>query len=262
MLDDSFERRFGGIARLYGRVALTRFRAAHVCVIGVGGVGSWAAEALARSAIGHITLIDLDDICVSNTNRQLPAHDGNFGRMKVAVLAERIRAINPDCRVNTIEDFITPENFDEHLNHGYDYVIDAIDSVKTKAALIAACRERKLPVIMAGGAGGQTDPTQIRVDDLARTTQDPLASKVRAMLRREYGFARGDKKMGVDCVYSTESLVYPQSDGSVCAQKPQGDGPTRLDCNGGFGASVCVTGTFGFAAAAHVLKKLAAHKPG
>ncbi len=254
---EDFERRFGGIARLYGRSALERFRKSHVCVIGVGGVGSWAAEALARSAIGHITLIDLDDICVSNTNRQLPAHDGNYGRMKVAALAERLRAINPECQVETIEDFIGPDNFDDYLGRGYDHVIDAIDSVRTKAALIAACRKRKLSIIMAGGAGGQTDPTQIRVDDLARTTQDPLASKVRAMLRREFGFPRGEKKMGVDCVYSTEPLVYPQADGSVCAQKPQGDGSVRLDCAGGFGASVCVTGSFGFAAAAHVLKQLA-----
>lgn len=254
--DDSFERRFGGIARLYGRTALETFRQSHICVIGVGGVGSWAAEALGRSAVGHITLIDLDDICVSNTNRQLPALDGNFGRMKVVALAERLRAINPACKVDVIEDFIGPDNFAEYLDRGYHFVIDAIDSVKTKAALINECRHRKIPIIMAGGAGGQTDPTCIRIDDLARTTQDPLASKVRAMLRRDYGFPRGEHKMRVNCVYSTETLIYPQVDGSVCAQKPVSDGPVRLDCDGGFGASVCVTGAFGFAAASHVLKIL------
>lgn len=255
--DTGFARRFGGIARLYGQAALAKFQQAHVCVIGVGGVGSWAAEALARSAIGRITLIDLDDICVSNTNRQLPALEGNYGRMKVVALAERIRAINPNCQVDIIEDFIGPDNFDEYLARDYDYVIDAIDSVRTKAALIAACRSRKLPIIMAGGAGGQIDPTQIRVDDLARTTQDPLAAKVRAMLRKDFGFPRGDNKMRVSCVYSTEPLVYPQADGSVCASKPTAEGGVRLDCEGGFGASVAVTGTFGFVAAAHVLKKIA-----
>lgn len=257
-LDQSYERRFGGIARLYGAAALARFRAAHIAVIGVGGVGSWVAEALARSGVGALTLIDLDDLCVSNTNRQLPALDGQFGRMKVAALAERILAINPECRVNCIEDFIAPENFAEYLGGGLDYVVDAIDSVRTKAALIAWCRDQRLRIITTGGAGGQIDPTQVAVDDLSRTTHDPLASKVRAQLRRQYGFAKAERKMGVDCVYSTEQLVYPQPDGSVCAQKPQaGDGPVRLDCAGGFGASVAVTGTFGFVAAAHVLKNLA-----
>ncbi|MBE9609638.1 tRNA cyclic N6-threonylcarbamoyladenosine(37) synthase TcdA [Chitinilyticum piscinae] len=256
-LDQSYERRFGGIARLYGHAALARFRAAHVVVIGVGGVGSWVAEALARSGVGRLTLIDLDDICVSNTNRQLPAHDGNFGRMKVAALAERILAINPECVVSCIEDFIAADNFAEHLAGQPDCVVDAIDSVRTKAALIAWCRDHRLKIITTGGAGGQIDPTQVCVDDLSRTTHDPLASKVRSTLRREYGFAKGDKKMGVEIVYSTEQLQYPQPDGSVCAQKPQaGDGPVKLDCAGGFGASVAVTGTFGFVAAAQALKHL------
>lgn len=254
-MDSSYERRFGGIARLYGKGALERFRQAHVCVIGVGGVGSWAAEALVRSGVGQITLIDFDDLCVSNTNRQLPALDGNYGKPKVDALAERFRLINPECKINIIADFIGVDTFEQYLQPDFDFVVDAIDSLKSKAALIAECHKRKLPIIMSGGAGGQTDPTQVRVDDLARTTHDPLASKVRAILRRDYGFARGEKKMGVACVYSTEQLVYPQADGSVCAQKPEegaGGG-----CESGFGASLCVTGTFGFAAASHVLKKLA-----
>ncbi|XZG71749.1 tRNA cyclic N6-threonylcarbamoyladenosine(37) synthase TcdA [Chitinibacteraceae bacterium HSL-7] len=256
-MDTSYERRFGGIARLYGREALERFRAAHVCVVGIGGVGSWAAEALARSGVGQITLIDLDDICVSNTNRQLPALDGAFGRSKVNVVAERVRQINPDCVVHAVEDFVVEESLEQHLGQKFDYVIDAIDSARIKAQMIAWCRRHKQRIITTGGAGGQIDPTQIRIDDLTRTTQDPLASKVRAMLRREFGFPKGDKKFGVECVYSTEALVYPQADGTVCAQKPvQGDG-TRLDCQGGFGSSVTVTGSFGFAAVARVLKKLA-----
>ncbi|MBM3114508.1 tRNA cyclic N6-threonylcarbamoyladenosine(37) synthase TcdA [Jeongeupia naejangsanensis] len=257
-MDTSYERRFGGIARLYGAAALARFRSAHVCVIGVGGVGSWSAEALARSGIGAITLIDLDDICVSNTNRQLPALVGQYGKMKVAALAERIVAINPECRVTCVEDFVDADNLAELLGVEFDYVVDAIDSVKTKAALIHWCRRNKVNLITTGGAGGQIDPTQVQVTDLSRTTQDPLASKVRSILRREYGFPKGDKKFGIDCVFSTEPLVYPQLDGSVCAQKPAaGDSPVRLDCEGGFGASVAVTGTFGFVAVAHLLKKLA-----
>ncbi|GAA5785579.1 tRNA cyclic N6-threonylcarbamoyladenosine(37) synthase TcdA [Chitiniphilus shinanonensis] len=256
-MDTSYERRFGGIARLYGRAALERFRTAHVCVIGVGGVGSWAAEALARSGIGAITLIDLDDICVSNTNRQLPAHDGNFGKAKVLALAERLHLINPDCTVHAVEDFVVEDSLEAHLGRGYDYVVDAIDSVRIKAQIIAWCRRHKVRLITTGGAGGQTDPTQIRIDDLTRTTQDPLASKVRNLLRREYGFPKGDKKFGVECVYSTEQLVYPQADGSVCARKPEGEGGGRLDCQGGFGASLVVTGSFGFAAVSRVLRKLA-----
>lgn len=253
-LDSSFERRFGGIGRLYGQAALDKFRRSHICVIGVGGVGSWAAEALVRSGIGRITLIDFDDLCVSNTNRQLPAHDGNYGKPKVDALAQRFAQINPECQIETIADFIGPETFDLYLERNYDFVVDAIDSLKSKAALVAECSKRKLPIIMSGGAGGQIDPTQVRVDDLARTTHDPLASKVRAILRREYGFPRGEKKMGVACVYSTEQLVYPQPDGTVCAQKPE-EGGAR-DCESGFGASLCVTGTFGFAAAAYALRTL------
>lgn len=256
-MSDSYRRRFAGIARLYGVVALEKFHAARVCVIGVGGVGSWAGEALARSGIGHVTLIDLDDVCISNTNRQLPALEGQFGRMKVAVLAERMLAINPEIQIQQIEDFIAPENFSEYLAGQFDFVIDAIDSVKTKAALIAWCRRNKMKLITVGGAGGQIDPTQILVDDLSRTIQDPLASKVRSLLRRDYQFPKAGKKFGIECVYSTEQLMYPQVDGSVCAAKPLAGEGVRLDCEGGFGAAMTVTATFGLVAVSRVLKTLA-----
>jgi tRNA A37 threonylcarbamoyladenosine dehydratase len=254
---DSYRRRFAGISRLYGAQGLIKFSAARVCVIGVGGVGSWAGEALARSGIGHVTLIDLDDVCISNTNRQLPAMDGQFGRMKVAVLAERMLAINPELQIRQVEDFIAPENFAEYLLDQFDFVIDCIDSVKTKAALIAWCRRNKMKLITVGGAGGQIDPTQILVDDLSRTIQDPLASKVRSLLRRDYQFPKAGKKFGIECVYSTEQLVYPQADGSVCALKPQAGEGVRLDCEGGFGAAMTVTATFGLVAVSRVLKSLA-----
>ncbi|MFC6672597.1 tRNA cyclic N6-threonylcarbamoyladenosine(37) synthase TcdA [Marinobacterium aestuariivivens] len=254
-MSDAFDNRFGGSRRLYGADAVDLYRRSHVCVIGIGGVGSWVAEALARTAIGRITLIDLDDICVTNTNRQIHALGGNIGRAKVEVMAERIMAINPECKVQSVEEFITRDNIPELISREYDYVVDAIDSLREKSALIAHCRRQKIPLITVGGAGGQTDPTRVQIADLSRTSQDPLAAKVRAFLRRHYGFSKS-KKFGVDCVYSTEQLVYPQPDGSVCQQKTLSDGGTRLDCDGGFGASVCVTATFGFVAVSRVLQKL------
>lgn len=251
-----FENRFGGTRRLYGSDTVDRFREAHICVIGIGGVGSWVAEALARTAIGHITLIDLDDICITNTNRQIHALDGNVGRSKIEAMAERIKLINPACKVTEIDDFITRDNIPELISSDFDYVIDAIDSVKEKAALIAHCCYHKIPVITVGGAGGQTDPTKIDICDLSKTSHDPLAAKVRSFLRRHYRFSKSGRRFAVDCVYSSEQLVYPQPDGTVCSQKSITDGNTRLDCAGGFGASTCVTATFGFAAVARVLEKM------
>src|ERR1035437_288947 len=165
MNDDSVDmsRRFGGLKRLYGADALIRFEAAHVCVVGIGGVGSWAVEALARSAIGQITLIDLDMVAESNVNRQVHALGNTFGKAKTDAMAERIFEINPTCRVNKIEDFVAPDNLDKMLNGGFDYVIDAIDHVRTKAAMIAWCKERNISLITSGGAGGQIDPTRIEI---------------------------------------------------------------------------------------------------
>ena len=258
-------RRFGGIARLYGTPALAAFERAHVAVIGIGGVGSWAAEALARSAIGALTLIDLDNVAESNTNRQIHALDGNYGKPKVEAMAARIKLINPRCDVRLVEDFIEPDNFAPVLGGGgFDFVVDAIDSVRTKTALIAWCVGQKLPLITVGGAGGQLDPTRIRIDDLALTIQDPLLSKVRAQLRKQHGFPRGPKaKFKVSAVYSDEPLIYPEA--AVCdideeaehvATSPGHTGPVGLNC-AGFGSSVCVTASFGFAAVAHVLRALA-----
>lgn len=251
-----FDNRFGGTRRLYGNDATELYRRSHVCVIGIGGVGSWVAEALARTAIGKITLIDLDDICITNTNRQIHALDGNIGRSKVEAMAERMKLINPECQVNEVEDFITRDNIPELITDEFDYVVDAIDSVKEKAALIAHCNRRKIPIVTIGGAGGQTDPTRVDVADLSKTSQDPLAAKVRSFLRRHYGFSKSGRRFAVECVYSSEQLVYPQPDGSVCQQKSMTDGNTRLDCAGGFGAATCVTATFGFVAVSRVLKKL------
>lgn len=257
-IETDYDLRFGGIRRLYGSHAVERFRRAHVVVAGVGGVGSWAVEALARSGIGRLTLIDLDDVCLSNVNRQLHALDGTIGRPKVEVLAERCRAIQPGIKVVTDAAFVTPTNLAERLPDDTDQVLDAIDSVVAKAALIAWCKRRKLPITVTGAAGGQTDPTRIRVADLARTVHDPLLSRVRAQLRRDYGFTRDPKKrFSVESVFSDEQLVYPTPDGEVCHSKPAPGQSTRLDCATGFGAATFVTGTFGFVAASRVLARLA-----
>lgn len=226
-------------------------------------MGSWAAEAIARTGVGHITLIDLDDICATNVNRQIHALTGTVGELKIEAMAERIKLINPNVAVDVIDDFVTLDNVGEYLNplKGYDYVIDAIDSVKAKAAIIGYCKRNKIPVITTGGAGGQTDPTQIQVADIARTIQDPLMSKVRSLLRRDYNFSKNPKrKFAVECVYSTEQLVYPNADGSVCHQKTSAGGTMKLDCNSGFGAVSMVTASFGFVAAARVVKKIIAKK--
>lgn len=246
-------RRFGGIARLYGGDALQRFRESHVAVVGIGGVGSWAAEALARSAIGRITLIDLDMIAESNVNRQVHALDGEFGKAKVGAMAQRIRAINPECEVCEIEDFVMPENVDGILEAGFDHVIDAIDQVRTKAAMIAWSTRRAVPLISAGGAGGKTDATRIQVADLAFAVQDPLLARVRSVLRRDYDFTReAGKKFGIPAVFSVEPLRRPASVGS-CEQPPPRSG---LNC-AGYGSSVCVTAPFGMLAAGEVLRFLA-----
>lgn len=171
--------RFAGIGRLYGTQALARLAASHVVVVGIGGVGSWVAEALARTGIGRISLIDMDEVCVSNVNRQLHALDGQVGRPKVEVMAERLRAISPECEVRAVMDFVTPNNLAELITDDINCVVDCIDSVNAKVALIAWCRRRKIPVITTGGAGGQIDPTQITVADLSKTVNDPLAAKAR-----------------------------------------------------------------------------------
>jgi tRNA A37 threonylcarbamoyladenosine dehydratase len=257
--DVDFERRFGGIGRLYGQAALARFRDAHVCVVGVGGVGSWAVEALARSAIGRLTLIDLDNVAESNINRQIQALSGTLGQAKIHALAERIAQINPYCQVTQIEDFVDPDNLDQMIGaHGYDYVIDAIDSAKAKTALIAYCRNHNIPLITIGSAGGQTDPTRIEVRDLSRTEQEPLLKKVRRRLRSDYGFPRGMKtKFNVDAVFSMEPLQFPDTGEACSVDGDDRSGVTGLNC-AGFGSSMVVTATFGMFAAGHLLRKLAA----
>lgn len=249
MPDPDLERRFGGVERLYGPGSLARLAAAHVCVVGIGGVGSWAAEALARSGVGRLTLIDLDHVAESNVNRQVHALTGTLGQAKVLAMAGRIAAIHPGCAVATVEDFVTAENTAQLLP-ACDAVIDAIDQVRAKAALVAHCRRAKIPLVTTGGAGGRRDPAMIRVDDLSRTVQDPLAAKLRARLRKEFGFPREPKKkFGVDCVYSLEPIARP------VACDVDEHGLHGLSC-AGYGSSICVTAAFGMTAAARALATL------
>lgn len=253
--------RFGGVGRLLGRAGLARLHAAHVCVVGVGGVGSWAVEGLARSGVGAITLVDLDDVCVTNVNRQLPAIDGHIGRPKVTVLAERVLAINPACRVETVQEFFTKASADRLLAAPFDYVVDAIDNMTNKALLIAEARALGRRVLTVGAAGGRCDATQIQAGDLGEAENDLLLRQVRKKLRRDHGFTagvqRGKMHFGVRCVWSPEQPIFPWADGTCQATAEPGSN-LRMDCDSGFGAAVFVTGVVGLAAAGEVVREIAA----
>ncbi len=245
--DDDYNQRFGGIARLYGVAALERLRNGRVAVIGVGGVGCWTVEALARSGVGHITMVDLDEVCLNNTNRQLHALDGNVGRSKVEALAERVKRIQPTCDIREVEAFYTAKTADAILAPTFDIVIDAFDSANLKCHLIAECRRRSQHLLVIGGAGGRRDATQVQVVDLTKAIYDPLLSRVRKKLRQEHGFPRKGR-FKIPCVFTPERPVYPTPEGEVCERPPR-DGALRLDCSAGYGAATSLTGTFGFVAA-------------
>jgi len=254
--------RFAGIERLYGAGSVAPLAAARMAVVGVGGVGSWAAEALARSGVGALTLIDADEVCVSNSNRQLHTLADTFGRARVEVMAERLRGINPALNAEPVERFVTPSTLAELLDHDYDLVLDACDAFRVKVEMTAWCRRRKLPLIVCGSAGGRTDPTMIRVRDLSRTEHDALLSLMRRKLRQEFHFpSNRDRYFGVPAVYSLENVRYPQADGSVCGTRPEGSDSLKLDCGGGLGAATHVTAAFGFAAVGRAIEMLLKPKP-
>ena len=258
MQDHALRQRFSGVDRLYGRGTVERLSRAHVAVVGLGGVGSWAAEALARSGIGELTLVDGDDVCSSNTNRQLPALSTTVGQSKVAVMAERLRAINPALDVHAVPDFLTPANLPTTISEEFDLVLDACDAFRVKVELVAHCKRRKIPVVVVGAAGGRIDPTQVRTRDLAKTEHDKMLALVRRKLRDEFGFTRNPKRyFGVPAIYTLEQPRYPLADGSVCKTRPAGtEGDESLDCGQGLGAAMHVTATFGMVAVARVIAKL------
>ena len=256
-ISEDYLQRFSGLGRLYGAAALPRLHAAHVCIVGVGGVGSWVVEGLARSGVGALTLVDLDDVCVTNTNRQSHAHEGNIGRPKVEALAERVRAINPDCRVTTTAEFFTAATAGRLLAARFSWVVDAVDLMSNKALLIAECTRRGQPVLTVGSAGGRRDAARIRVSDFGGSHGDELLRQVRKKLRRDHGFAKGEgNDYGIPCVWSQEKPVYPWADGT-CSTEPEEGANLRLDCATGFGTAVFITGAFGFAAAGEVVRRVA-----
>lgn len=239
------DRRFAGVARLYGDAAFAAIRRAHVVIVGIGGVGSWAAESLARSGVGALTLIDLDVVAESNLNRQAHASLVNLGRNKVDAMRERILGFAPDCAVSVVDDFITPDNVAAVLPAGATAVIDAIDQVRAKAALVAHCVAQQLPVIVCGAAGGKTDATSIRAADLTQTTNDALLAKLRGDLRKFYGFPRGEKKFGVSAIYSPSQQLGRAEDagaGLACA---------------GYGSVMHMTAGLGLAASGELLRRIA-----
>ncbi|MBT8120521.1 MAG: tRNA threonylcarbamoyladenosine dehydratase [Gammaproteobacteria bacterium] len=252
------EERFGSLARLYGAKDLEKIQQANICVVGIGGVGSWVVEALARSGVQRLTLIDGDDISRSNMNRQCHTLESTIGEMKTEVMKQRVLDINPQCQVQTVARYLDDDNIFELLLPDtatpFDCVIDAIDRIKYKALMIYFCKRNKLPVVTTGGAGGLTDPAQVGIKDLTRTWNDPLAASVRLSLRQQHNFTRNPKRsFGVPCVFSTQQQRYPDKDGCVGYQKP-GVAGLSLDCSFGYGSSVAVTATFGFVASAKAIE--------
>ena len=256
MLTSSYQSRFAGLARIFGDSALPALQRAHFCVVGIGGVGSWAAEACARSGIGHITLIDHDDIDIGNTNRQVHTLNSSINRVKVEVLRERILDINPECDCSAVDDLVTRGNIDKFNFAQFDYVIDAIDHVSHKLSLMHHCRRNKIRCVSTGGAGGRSDPTKIEIKDLTLCFNDPLLAKVRSHLRQQLDYSRNpSRRYAMDCVFSTEQALYPAANGAVSHAKPSSPERTTLDCDTGIGSFVGVTACFGFTAASHAIRK-------
>ena len=257
-MEIDLDRRFLGIQRLYGRHASEQIKHGHVCIIGIGGVGSWVAEALARSNIRQLTLIDLDHVVESNINRQIHALTSTLGQSKIEAMAKRVEAINPECTVNLIDEHLSIENIPQLINKDFCYVIDCIDQFRIKAALIHYCKSNKINIITIGGAGGRVDPTRICIADLTRAEGDALLAKTRKQLRTSHGFSRNIKRrFDIPCIYSTESPRYPTDDEEISTSKSECSTISGLNCATGFGSLSAVTACFGMFAAAHVLNKIA-----
>lgn len=243
------DRRFGGLARLYGASGAERISRAHVVVVGIGGVGSWTAEALARSGVGRLTLVDLDHVAESNINRQVHALDSTLGMAKVQAMRERIGQINPSCQVQVHEEFAEEGNLDSILPEDASALVDACDQVRAKVALAQWARALRKSYVTVGAAGGKQLAHRVEVDDLGRVTHDPLLAQVRYRLRRSGYTAVPGKAMGVMAVFSREPVRSPAATGAASDHS--------LNCHG-YGSSVAVTGTFGLCAAGWVLERLAA----
>ena len=247
------QRRFGGLDRLFGAAGAAKIRASHVAVVGIGGVGSWSAEALARSGVGRLTLIDLDHIAESNMNRQIHALEPTLGQAKVLAMRDRIAQINPVCEVTCVEEFVDPENWPALLPTGVNAVIDACDQVKAKLAMAVWARSADVLFITVGAAGGKRHAHWVDIDDLACTTHDPLLAQLRYRMRKQHGAPALGKKIGTMCVFSREPVRSPAAE---CEAPTDGS----LNCHG-YGSSVGVTATFGLCAASWLLDRIAAQIP-
>ncbi|MEO0443973.1 MAG: tRNA cyclic N6-threonylcarbamoyladenosine(37) synthase TcdA [Pseudomonadota bacterium] len=254
---ESYQQRFGGIMRLYGTAATDKLLSSHILIIGIGGVGSWVAEALVRSGLGKLTLMDMDDICISNTNRQVHTLKQSIGHSKTSEMKQRLLAINPEAVVDTIDDFIDKTNAANYINAGFSVVVDAIDNAIDKTEVIAFCKRQKISIITIGSSGGKKDPSQIIYGDLKTTTGDPLFAKIRNNLRRYHGFSRDTQKsFGIEAIYSTEAMTYPDGSGETCQTKATIGSGEKLDCASGYGAATMVTAGFGLVAASRVVDKI------
>jgi tRNA A37 threonylcarbamoyladenosine dehydratase len=254
-MDSDYSARFGGIGRLFGSKSLDKIKEARILIVGVGGVGSWVAESLARTGIGLITLVDLDDVCVTNINRQIHAVTTTVGKFKVDVMKMRIQDIHPYCEVETKQCYFNPKNLEDIFDRHYDFVIDACDDFTNKCHLINHCRHHKIPLIVMGGAGGKIDPLQIKVTDMSISSNDRLLARLRKKLRQDFSFPlENEGDFGVWAVWSHERAVYPTSDGCL-TYKPPGMAK-NMDCEDGFGSASFVTGAFAFAATSVVLREL------
>lgn len=253
-IDSTYDARFSGIGRLYGIKALEKIKSAHILVIGIGGVGSWVAESLARSGIGGLTLVDLDDVCVTNVNRQVHALSSTVGKFKVEVMKERLLEVQPYCDIDIKQCFFSPKNIDKVFDKHYDYVVDACDDFNNKCHLINHCRKNNIPIIVMGGAGGKVDPLQVRVTDMSFSQNDKLLARIRKILRQEFDFPRNKEEFGVLSVWSHERAVYPTADGCT-THRPVGFA-NNMDCNEGFGSASFVTGSFAFVTASIIIREL------
>ncbi len=248
---------FHALKRLYGNKAFTTIQNAKILIVGIGGVGSWLAEALARSGIINIDLVDPDEVCVSNINRQILALYSTVGKSKVSVMKARLKDINPDIKSQEFQIFFNQDNCQKIITKDYDFVVDAIDTLKNKCVLISECKKRNLNVITLGGAAGKKDPSLIKVCDLGKSREDMLLMRLRKKLRRDFNFPKGKKStFDIPCVYSEELCLYPTKEGEVCQQKEKGAN-LRLDCESGLGSASFITGTFAFAASAYIINHLA-----
>jgi len=272
--DIDAERRFGGLARLYGPDAPQRLRTAHVAVAGLGGVGSWTAEALARCGVGALTLIDLDHIAESNVNRQIHALTGTLGAAKIQAMADRIAGINPQCVVHCVDDFVTPDNVGDVLAGPYAMIIDCTDQVAAKIAMVLQARKLGCPLLVCGGAGGKTDPLALRAGDLSTSLNDALLAKLRNKLRREHAYPKAADqagkvrkrvpKMQVEALWFDQPPILPaawlqaaEAEDDMGAQVEPGAAPQGLSC-AGYGSVVTVTAAMGMAAADRALRRILA----